>query len=213
MTILQRRSGLLLCLAASGAIGMFLGPDGWLSIDTGPVGAVVLYAALLLLAVHLAKNPEDAFPSDAPPAERQAWVAIVFLLLVAIHWMVFVVGMPTLGAAADEISNPASRRFATKVVLLLIGWAVVAAVLRRRNVDGVELDERDLRIQCSASRTGSGLTALLIVLSIVALATQPDRLAPWLRPLIVANALLGLLVLGTLAENVSVILRYRLAKA
>jgi amino acid transporter len=213
MTTLQRRSGLLLSLAALGAAGMFLGPDGWLGIDVGPVGAAVLYAALIFLAIHLAKNPEHAFPSDAPPAERQAWVAVVFLLLVAIHLLIFVVGMPMLGAAADEISNPASRRFATKVVVLMIGWAVVAAVLRRRNADGIELDERDLRIQRSASRTGSGLMALLIVASIAALAIQPELLSPWLRPLIVANALLGLLILATLAENVSVISRYRRAKA
>jgi len=46
MTALQRRSWLLLCVVASGAAGMFPGPDGWLGIDIGAVGAAVLYAAL-----------------------------------------------------------------------------------------------------------------------------------------------------------------------
>jgi hypothetical protein len=213
MTTLQRRSGLLLFVAALGAAGMFLGPDGWQGIDIGPVGAAVLYAALVLLAIHVTRNPDDAFPEDAPPAERQAWVAVVFLLLVMIHCLIFVVGMPMLGAGADEISHPASRRFASKVIALMIAWAIIAGVLRRKTADGVELDERDLRIHRSASRVGSGLTALLIVISIVALATQAEFLMPWLRPLIIANALLGLLILSTLAENVSVILHYRRAKA
>jgi hypothetical protein len=50
VTTLHRRSGMLLCLAALGAAGMFLGPDGWLGIDIGAVGCAVLCAALWLLA-------------------------------------------------------------------------------------------------------------------------------------------------------------------
>ena len=47
--------------------------------------------------------------------------------------------------------------------MLLIGWIVVASVVRARNRETVELDERDLRIQHAADRAGSGLMALLIV--------------------------------------------------
>ncbi len=52
MTTIHRRSWMLLCLAALGAAGMFLGPDGWLGIDIGPVGSAVLYAALWLLLIQ-----------------------------------------------------------------------------------------------------------------------------------------------------------------
>ena len=50
---------------------MFLGADGWLGIDFGPVGSAVLYAALWLLLIHLSKHSEEALPTNAPLAERQ----------------------------------------------------------------------------------------------------------------------------------------------
>ena len=81
--------------------------------------------------------------------------------------------------------------------------------MRAGNRETVGLDERDLRIQHAADRAGSGLMALLIVALIAALATQPELLAPWLRPLIVANALIGLLIAKTLTENVYTVVRYR----
>ena len=55
--------------------------------------------------------------------------------------------------------------------------------------------------------------AVLIIGLIAALATQPERCAPWLRPLIVANVLVGLLVARALAENVYSIIRYRIQQA
>ena len=69
---------------------MFLGPDGWLGLDIGPVGAAVLYAALWLLAIHVSRHSEEAFPADAPLAERVAWVAVVFVTLIALNWMNFI---------------------------------------------------------------------------------------------------------------------------
>jgi hypothetical protein len=73
----------------------------------------------------------------------------------------------------------------------------------------VELDERDLRIQRAASRAGSGIMSVAIIGLISALAIQPELLSPWLRPLIVANVLVGLLIANTLTENVYTVIRYR----
>jgi peptidoglycan/LPS O-acetylase OafA/YrhL len=209
MTTLHRRSVFLLSLAALGAAGMFLGPDGWLGIDIGHVGSAVLYAALWLFVIHLSKHSEGAFPGDAPLAERQAWTSVVFIALIAFHWVNFIVALGQLGAGANQISNPASRAFSVNLGMLIFGWVVVAGVLRSGNRETVELDERDLRIQHAASRAGSGLMAMLIIGLIAALATQPELLAPWLRPLIVANALIGLLIANTLTENVYIVTRYR----
>jgi len=209
MTTLQRRSWLLLCMAALGAAGMFLGPDGWLGIDIGPVGSAVLYAALWLFAIHVSKHADGAFPIDAPLAERQAWVAVVFVMLIAFHWLNFVVALRGLGAEADQISNSASRHFSINLGMLIFGWIVVSGIVRAGNREDVQLDERDLRIQHAAGRAGSGLLAMLIIGLIAALATQPELLTPWLRPLIVANSLVGLLIAKTLAENVYIVVRYR----
>jgi hypothetical protein len=192
---------------------MFLAPDGWLGIDIGHVGSALLYAAMWLLLIHLAKHSEAAFPLDAPLAERQAWVSVAFVTLIALHWLNFVLALPELGAEADQISNSASRAFSINLGMLIFGWIVVAAVVRTGNRESVQLDERDLRIQHAAGRVGSGLMAMLIIGLIAALAMQPDLLAAWLRPLIVANALVGLLIAKTLSENVYIVVRYRRERA
>jgi hypothetical protein len=209
MTSIHRRSWLLGSLAALGAAGMFLGPDGWLGIDIGPVGAAVLYAALWLLVIHLWKHGEAAFPADAPVAERQAWVAVAFISLITLHWLNFLMLLPGLGAAADQISNPASRRFAINAAMSIFAWIMVSGVVRSGNRDAVDLDERDLRIQHAANRAGSGLMAVLIIGLISALATLPGLFSPWLRPLSVANGLVGLLIAKTLTECAYIVVRYR----
>lgn len=209
MTSIQRRSWLLLSLAALGAAGMFLGPDGWYGIDVGLVGSAVLYAALWLFIIHLSKHSEAAFPADAPLAERQAWVSVAFVALIYFHWLKFVSALPGLGAQADQFSNPASRHFAVNLGMLIVGWIVVSGIVRAGNRETVALDERDLRIQHAASRAGSALVTVIIIGLISALATQPETLVPWLRPLIVANVLAGLLIANTLTENVYTVIRYR----
>jgi hypothetical protein len=200
---------MLLFLAASGAAGMFLGPDGWYGVDIGMVGSAVLYAALWLFVIHLSKHPEAAFPADAPLAERQAWVSVVFVTLIYFHWLNFVSALPGLGAQADQISNPASRHFAVNLGMLVVGWIVVSGIVRAGNREAVALDERDLRIQRAAGRAGSALMAVLIIGLISALVLLSERLGPWLRPLIVANVLAGLLIANTLTENVYAVIRYR----
>jgi len=192
---------------------MFLGPDGWFGIDIGPVGAAVLYAALWLFVIHLSKQAGEAFPVDAPLAERQAWVAVAFVSLIAFHWLNFLLMLPDLGVAADQISNPASRRFGINFGMTIFAWIVVSGVVRSGNQESVDLDERDLRIQHAANRAGSGLMAVLIIGSITALAMQPEVFAPWLRPLSVANALAGLLIAKTLMESVYIVVRYRREQA
>jgi hypothetical protein len=122
-------------------------------------------------------------------------------MLVALHFLNFLGALRDLGAEADRMLNSASRPFGVNLVMLLIGWIVALRVARGGNRETVELDERDLRIQHSAHRAASGLMAVLIVVLISALMTQPD--------LIVANALIGLLMAKTLTENVYTVWRYR----
>lgn len=187
MTTVHRRRLFLLILAASGAAGMFLGPHGWFGIGMGSVGSAVLYAALWLLMIHLSRHSVEAFPPDASRAP-------------SLHWFTFTLALPAPGAAAGQVSNSASRPFGTNLGLLIICWIVVA---------GVVLDERDLRIQRAAGRAGSGIMAVLIVVLISAPVTQSELLAPWLRLLILANALIGPLVPSTLSENLYSVFRYR----
>jgi len=192
---------------------MFLAPDRWLGVDIGHVGSAVLYAALLLFVIHVSKHSDAAFPPDAPLAERQAWVTLLFVVLIAVNWVKFIVALGEIGVEADQVWNSASRAFSVNFGMLIAGWAVVTGVVRSANRETVELDERDLRIRHAASRAGSGLAAMLIIGLIAALAIRPELLAPWLRPLIVANALIGLLIAHTLTENAYIVTRYRRSRS
>jgi hypothetical protein len=213
MTSIQRRIGLLAVMGAVGAAGMFLGPDGWFGIDLGPVGATVLYAALWLLLILLARHSEAAFPEDSSLAERQGWVNLVFVTLIFLHYLNFLLALPGLGAAADQISNPASRKFGINLGMVMVLWIAVAGVVRSKNRDAVELDERDMRIQHAAGRFASGLMASLMIGLVVMLATMPEHARGWMRPLIVGNALIGLLIARQLAESIYTVLRFRRERA
>ena len=209
MTTIQRRTAVVLALAALGATGMFLGPDGWFGIDIGPTGAALLYAALVFLAAHLARHGDAAFPEDASLAERQAWVSLLFVTLIAVHFVNFLLVLPGLGEAADRISNPHSRRFAINLGMLIFGWIAVSGALRTQNRDAVELDERDMRIHHAAGSVASGLMAMLMIGLVVLLAWYPEQSRAWMRPLIVGNALIGLLIARSLAEYAITVVRYR----
>jgi hypothetical protein len=212
MTALQRRSWLILALAAFGAACMFLGPDGWHGIDIGPVGATVFYGAMGWFVTHLARHPQAVFPDDAPPAERRAWVDGVFSCLIAIHFLVFVIALPELGPAADSIWNSASRRFSINLGMLIVGWIVVGSIVRAHAAQAVELDERDARILHGAQRAaGRFFTALTLAL-VAVLALFSEQADAWMRPLVVANVLLGLLIARALAENISIVARYQHAR-
>jgi len=209
MTRIQRRVQALLAVAVLGAAGMFLGGEGWPAIDFGPVGAALLYAALWLFVVHLAKYCGEVFPAEWSPAERQAWVALVFVALIGLHVLNLLDALPELGAEADQLRNSATRPLWTNVGMLVFGWIVIASILRRQDTGGVDLDERDLRIAHSASRFADGGMSLLIIGLVVALVALPEHSRTWLRPMIAANVLIALLLARTLVENIYTVLRYR----
>jgi hypothetical protein len=188
---------------------MFLGGEGWLGIDFGPVGAALLYAGLWLFVFQLANNAREVFPEEWSLAEKLSWVALVFVALIGFHVVNLLAALPDLGPGADQLRNSATRPLWTNVGMLIFGWIVVGSMLRRQNAAGVELDERDLRIAHRASRFADGSLMLLIICLVVMLVLVPEYSRTWLRPLIVANVLIALLIARALAENVYTVLRYR----
>lgn len=209
MTRIQRRVQVLLALAALGAAGMFLGGEGWLGIDLGVLGASVLYGALWVLVIHLARYAGQVFPEEWSPAEKQAWVALVFVALVSFNMINLLAALPSLGAAADQLRNSATRALWTNLGMLIVGWIVVSGILRKQDAGGVERDERDLRIAHQASRIADGVMTLFIIGLVVVLVALPEQSGTWLRPLIAANVLIALLIARTLVGNIYTVLRYR----
>lgn len=213
MITIHRRTIVLCAMAALAAAGLLVGSAGWVGIDFGPVGAIVLYTALWLLLVYLAKHSDAAFPPDSSLAERQGWVSLLFVTLIALHFGAFLLALPGLGSVADQISNPASRKFGINVGMLIFVWISVAGVLRAQNREAVELDERDLRIQHAAGRFANGLMASLMMGTVVLLVLLPEQSHSWMRPLIVGNALLGLLITRTLTESICIVIQHRRERA
>jgi uncharacterized membrane protein len=213
MTKALRRTQVLLAVAALGAAGMFLGPDGWHGFDMGPVASAVLYAALWLFLVHLAKFSGEVFPEQWSQAEKQAWVATVFLALVSFHVANLLIALPDLGAEADQLRNSATRPLWLNLGMLIFGWIVIGSAVRRQDAGTVQLDERDLRVAHRASRFANAMLALLIVWLVVALVTLPEQSRTWLRPYIAANVLIALLIARTLLENIYTVWRYRRERA
>ncbi len=213
MTRIQRRVQVLLALAALGAAGMFLGGEGGLGIDPGRVGATVLYAALWVFVFHLARYAGQVFPEEWSPAEKQAWVALVFVALVSFNMINLLAALPDLGAAADELRNSATRPLWSNLGVLMVGWIVIAGILRKQDAGAVERDERDLRIAHTAARIADGVMMLFIICLVVALVAMPEQSRTWLRPLIAANVLIALLIARTLVENIYTVLRYRRERA
>ncbi len=205
----QRRVQALLAVAALGVAGMFLGGEGWLGIDFGPVGAAVLYVALWAFVIYLARYAGEVFPEEWSPAEKQAWVALVFVALIGFHVLNLLAALPDLGPEADRLRNSATRPLWTNLGLLIFGWIVVSSMLRKQDAGSVGLDERDLRVAHAASRFADGALILLVIGLVVTLVALPEYSRTWLRPLIAANVLIALLVARALVENIYTVLRYR----
>lgn len=213
MPSVSRRFQATLVIAALAGLGMLLAPGRWFGLDAGAIGGGLLYGVLWLSVILLARNPESAFPDEASYAERRAWVELIFVTLIAIHFANFIIESPHLGADADSIVNAASRRFGIHLGTLMVGWVVVLQILRSNNAQCLELDERDLRVHHAASNTANGLMITLIIGIIATLVLLPDVSRDWTRPMMIANVLIGLLLARSLAESLLLVLRYRRARA
>jgi hypothetical protein len=180
-----RRTQALLGMAALGVAGMVLGLDMGHRIDTGSIGGALLYGALWLFVVHLAKFSTEVFADRWSPAEKQAAVGIAFLALISFH----------------------------VAKLLFFAWKLIASTIRRQDSGAVHREERDLRITHGAARFADGSLALLIIGLVLVLVVLPDQSRTWLRPFIVANVLIALLIARSLVENICTVWRYRCERA
>ena len=208
MTRIHQSRHALLVMAALGTAGMVLGGGDWLGIDFGSAGGALLYAALWVFVIQLARHAHDVFPETWSLAEKQAWVALVFLVLFSFHMLKLLDALPDLGPEADRMSNSATRPLSANVGMLTVAWIVVSSMLRKQDAGNVGRDERDLRIAHSASRFADGTTSALILSLVVTLIALPEHSRTWLRPLIAANVLIALLIARALVENVYTVLRY-----
>jgi len=192
---------------------MSLWPAGWLGVDPGAIGAALLYGALLMFVALLTRNPESVFPEESSFTERQSWVSLIFSVLIAFRFLDLLLMLPAMGAEGEPLYDPASRQFGISLGVLIAGWAVTRGLLRSKAVGSIEPDERDMRIQLDAGRVASGLMRVMLVASIAMLVLLPEHSRAWMRPLVLANGIIALLLVRALAEHTGMVLRYWRARA
>jgi hypothetical protein len=200
----------VLALALTGALASLFAPDQnvW-GLNLGSLGATVFGFTLWVGAWLFARYPERIFAAAWSIAERRAWTAVVFVLLIFIAYLRFmwsVAGMPEVPATFGDLP---SQHFIANLVVLFIAWAVVSSAIRGKEPDVIEADERDRRLRSSADHIGDWALTILICWCAGLLAFQPaERLTWWLAPLIAANVLIGILIVKTLIEHAYLVGRY-----
>ncbi|HTU65359.1 MAG TPA: hypothetical protein VMF52_05395 [Steroidobacteraceae bacterium] len=187
-----------------------LAPDDWIGgIDVGSLAATLYALSLGVVVWWVARAPEDPFPEEWLVDERRGWSGVFFGSLVLMSFA------HLLWSEAQQPDLPMTwqltmfRHFGWNLGMLLVAAVVVHRVLGARRAEAVERDERDLRIAHEGALVANTFLTLLMLGLVVLLAMFPDSVAGWLRPQIVANVLIGLLIARTLAEHITIVARYR----
>lgn len=202
----------LMVIAVLGAMAMLFGPASrWLGVDLGATGASLFFLSLAGLITFVAMKPREIFPDEWSLAERRGWVSVVMTTLILVTLVKYVsvlAGMDPVPTWIGELP----RRPLSNVVVLAIAWGVCEGLLAK-GAGPVTEDERDLRLRLAADGVGDLALSLAIVTCVVLLASlQAAYLEWWLKPLVLANVLVALLIARSLIENLALITLYARAR-
>ena len=210
MGSVSRLAWVLLLVALAGAVASLIGPqERWWGIDIGSTGAAVFGFTLWVGAWVFARQPDRIFSAEWALAERRSWVGLVFLSLIVANFARFLWALGQGAEPPELLREMPGRHLMWNLFVLLISWSVVSHTIRGGEPDVVERDERDLRFQHAANRVGDFALSAIVIACVILLATLPvEKLAWWLAPLVAANALIGLLLIKSLAEYAYLVSRY-----
>jgi hypothetical protein len=210
MAVISRMAWGVLTLALLGAFTSLFAPEVrvW-GLNVGSLGATVFGFTLWGGAWLFAQYPDRIFSPDWSIAERRAWTALVFILLIFLTWTRFMWHLASLSPPPAHFRELPADHFIWNLTVLFIAWGVVSATIRGREPDVIESDERDQRLRRAADRVGDWALTIIVVWCVGLLICQPAaHLARWLAPLIAANLLIGILIGKSLVEHVCLVARY-----
>lgn len=199
----------LFWLLAPAAIGLWLIvaiPSRWHGIDTGAAGAGLLLAAAAA-GLWLSGTIPDDGASQRSPGEQGRWVALVFTGLIGALMLAHA------GAFAGARTIAGLGGIGRPVVMLLVGWLILASIARRRPGAGVQADERDREVARAADAVSHVVLALAIVAIAVTLGLTPPARLSWASPIAVANLLMFALVAAAFAGHGAALWHYRRDRA
>ncbi|WP_157510931.1 hypothetical protein [Frateuria sp. Soil773] len=194
------RYAVLVPLSVLGFYVLFVLPD----IDLGWPGGLALLAgawtvwyllwATLQESAAAAKAGESAAPVS--PGEQRAWIGAAFTAAILLYYALRGPQM----VAADGTMAPEASAIGRHIGMLVVGWLVVMRVLRGRQRDTVELDERDRQIEARAGNWARcGLSVFVIALAVM-LAFSPLERLRWAGPVAVSIVLVCGLIATSLLE-------------
>jgi uncharacterized membrane protein len=198
----------LVTLAVAGCLASLFAPaERWLGVDLGAIGASLLYLALLGSVLVTALRPRQVFPEDWSLAEARAWVGLVFTGMILLGFGKFLWVLAQLEEVPRKPWGVPAGHFLFLLVTLFIAWSLISGLLAR-GAGPVEQDERDLRLRNQADRAGDLTLTFIVIGFVVVLINGPAVLGWWLEPMVLANTLLGVLIVKAMVEFVALVTSY-----
>lgn len=205
----QRLARVLLVMGLLAAGFALFGPsERWGGVDLGATGAVLFMFSLAAAIWLCATRSEEIFPESMSIAERRAWVGLVFIVVILATFARELLVLSGDAVIPERIHDLFAHGFMQRYLVLVLAWAVVSHLVGRDG--GVAVDERDMRMQHRAGRAADWALTLIVVVAIVVLVSVPRAsMSWWLAPVVLANVLLGLLMVKSLVEHVVLAIAYR----
>lgn len=171
--------------------------------------SIGLYAGCVAaLVICVARTHDDLFPAACSTPERRGWSGVYFGVLILLSfahllWLELRDPGPAFSWQARLF-----ERFGWNLVMLLLAACVVHHLLGARRATG-DRGECESRIAHEGAVVANTLLVLVMLALVVMLALYPDVAGEWLQPRFVANVLIALLIVRTLAEQITIVARHR----
>jgi hypothetical protein len=202
-----------LVLVVAGCLASLFGPaERWWGVDLGASGSALFNLGLIGAMVLAGMKPGQLFPEDWAVAERRAWVGLVFTWVILLSFAKFLTTLAALEVVPRTLFEVPIRHLVIELTFPFIAWGVISGLLAR-GMGPIEQDERDLQLRNAADRAGDwGLTLTVIAGVVLLHNVSAERLAWWLAPMILANVLVGILILKALVESLALVTLYARAR-
>jgi hypothetical protein len=206
----QRLALVLLTASVVATAAALFGPGQLVyGVDLGAAGAGAFVLCAVCCLWLFATRSDEIFPEHMSVAERRAWVGLVYLVLVLASLMREMLMLSGHAQFPEGLHDLFAHRFMQRYLLLAVTWSLIDYLVGRRGT-GIEIDERDLRLQHRAERAGDWVLTLIVIGAIIVLALIPQQLLSWwLAPIVLANVLIGVLIARSLVKNVVLAFSYR----
>lgn len=196
-------------VAALSAWLLHFAPEVLLGVEADQFGFALIWPVVLLGLAGLSLLPVGSIVPAVTLGEKRAWISLAVVGLAGAYLFA------TLQAEGWQI-DPRGRtlsRVVSHVVLLWVVASILLRVLRRREAGTAVEDERDAAIRQRAARVGHTALVGLVAAFAVILGFGLVDWAPWHARPVLAQTLIGLLMLSEAVRHAAEIRLYRQDRA